>query len=96
MSYLRGVGAVGIWAGDAAKATIAGRDWPTADGPTAGATTTLAGGRRRRPHSGPEAKSSTSLGHPWIREEIERVERVSDIPSNQNTKNYENVHKRLR
>ena len=34
-------------------------------------------GQRRRPHPGPEAKSSTSLGHAWIREEMERVERFS-------------------
>ena len=34
-------------------------------------------GQRRRLHPGPEAKSSTSLGHAWIREQMERVERFS-------------------
>ena len=34
-------------------------------------------GRRRRPYLGPKAKPSTSLGHAWIREEMERVERFS-------------------
>ena len=36
-------------------------------------------GQRRRPHPGPEAKSSTSLGHAWVREEMERVERFSAL-----------------
>ena len=31
-------------------------------------------GRRIRLHSGPETKSSASLGHAWIREKMERVE----------------------
>ena len=32
-------------------------------------------GRRRRPHPWPETKPSAGLGHAWIREEIEMVER---------------------
>ena len=34
-------------------------------------------GRRRRLHPRPEAMPSASIGHAWIREEIERVERFS-------------------
>ena len=36
-------------------------------------------GRRRRPYPGPKAKPSASLGHAWISEEMERVERFSAL-----------------
>ena len=39
--------------------------------------TDIGKGRRRRSHPRPEAMPSTSLGHAWIREEMERVERFS-------------------
>ena len=36
-------------------------------------------GRRRRSYPGPKAKPSASLGHTWISEEMERVERFSAL-----------------